>query len=247
MTRNTASACDNDKGSACAYCHPLRVLCSGHTCSSYMWQRMAYAENMLKHCIRLCMQLMRKDCCAAVSCACAGLILLAIGGIAATLEIRKFELRSAPAGECSFQTPANMGSSLILRVTCASPASAQICRLRKNSTTRLNYCSTSRLLRGVVSVQIAKMPHCRQCCTGDAGFHMQVNPGSLRRVEVAATPVQREPYSPVMVVQPDESITIACKLGDSPEQPKTTGTLCPCLHEHLNTQMRSDRVSTTFT
>lgn len=67
---------------------------------------------------------MCKDCCAAVSCACAGLILLAIGGIAATLEMRKLELRSAPAGECSFKTPANMGSSFLLPVTCASRASA---------------------------------------------------------------------------------------------------------------------------
>ena len=64
---------------------------------------------------------------------------------------------------------------------------------------------------------------------------MQVIPGSLRRVEeVAATPVQREPCSPIMVVQPDESITIACRLGDSPEQPKTTGPLCHCLQEHLD-------------
>lgn len=67
---------------------------------------------------------------------------------------------------------------------------------------------------------------------------MQVNPGSLRRGEgVAATPVQREPYSPVMVVQPDESITIARKLGDSPEQPRTTGPLCPCLIEHVDKHM----------
>ena len=67
---------------------------------------------------------------------------------------------------------------------------------------------------------------------------MQVNPGNLRRVEeVATTPVQREPYSPVMVVQPAESITIARKLGDSPEQPKTTGPLCPCLLEHVDKQM----------
>ena len=38
------------------------------------------------------------QCSAAVSCACAGFVLLAVGGIAATIELQKYELRSAQAG-----------------------------------------------------------------------------------------------------------------------------------------------------
>ncbi len=37
--------------------------------------------------------------CAAVSCAFAGVVLLAVGGIAATIEMRKYELRAAQAGK----------------------------------------------------------------------------------------------------------------------------------------------------
>ena len=42
-------------------------------------------------------------CCAAVSCASVAIILLAVGGIAATVEMRKLELRAAhmPPGVCS--------------------------------------------------------------------------------------------------------------------------------------------------
>ena len=36
--------------------------------------------------------------CAAVSCACAGMVLLAVGGIAATIEMRKYDLRATQAG-----------------------------------------------------------------------------------------------------------------------------------------------------
>ena len=36
-----------------------------------------------------------------MSCAFAGLVLLAVGGIAATIEMRKYELRAAQAGKSS--------------------------------------------------------------------------------------------------------------------------------------------------
>ena len=43
--------------------------------------------------------------------------------------------------------------------------------------------------------------------------------GSGRRVDdLAASPVEQELYIPVMVVQPDDTVTIACKLAACPKQ-----------------------------
>ncbi|CAL5221713.1 g3954 [Coccomyxa viridis] len=87
----------------------------------------------------------------AVSCAFAGVVLLAVGGIAATIEMRKYELRAAQAGQAQGQWPVGPG---------------------------------------------------QRAAAGDS----------------ASSSAEQEHVISVMVVQPDDTVTIACQLAASPKQ-----------------------------
>jgi len=60
---------------------------------------------------------------------------------------------------------------------------------------------------------------CTGCVAGERG------PASYGRDNegLAVAPLPREHYSPIMVVHPDETVAMACKLAASPKQPKSEG------------------------
>ena len=62
----------------------------------------------------------------------------------------------------------------------------------------------------------------RMPCTGCAGERGPASHGRDNE-SLAVAPLPREYYIPVMVVHPDETIIMACKLAASPKQPKSEG------------------------